>query len=214
MTKSRELRFGVRTEGRYSQYWTVRAGATRPDFYLASQRTGRFLHISLHDPSYGMHVKVNAPDGEVRKVLPYPDPFVPGVSRLVQLRVPRAAATSDAPPEKEVEWVDAPDDPEIWVSFEVLVEAPGADLREGEWNRGTTLVGRVPRSGGGSIAVVWWPMRGSGGSLTLPGKPGDRERVQAALAKGTVRACIHGPNPDGSIWFLELSAETAVQASD
>lgn len=207
MAKARELRFGVRTEDRYSQYWTVRAGATRPDFYLASQHTGRFLHISLHDPSYGMHVKVTAPEGEERNVLPYPDPLVAGVTRLVQLRVPRAATTYDAPPGKEVAWVNAPGDPEVWVSFVVLAEAPGADIREGEWNRGTTPVGRVPRSDGGTVAVMAWPMRGSGGSLTLPGKPGDRERVQAALAEGTVRVLVHGPNPDGSLWFLDLSPD-------
>jgi uncharacterized protein (DUF736 family) len=61
---ARELRFGVRSGDRVSQRWTIRAVANRPDVYIASERTGQFLHISLHDPIYGIHVRATLPDGE------------------------------------------------------------------------------------------------------------------------------------------------------
>jgi hypothetical protein len=62
---TRECRFGVRSGDDFGQYWTLRASATRMDFYLASQRTGAFLQVSAHDPAYGLHVRVKTPDGPV-----------------------------------------------------------------------------------------------------------------------------------------------------
>jgi hypothetical protein len=206
---TREMRFGVRLDERHSQYWKVRADVGRPDFYVASQRTGRFLHVSLHDPDYGMHVKVRAPEGLDQRVKPYPRRLVPGVVRLVQLRVPQAAVSYPVPA-RSVTWIDRPDDEALWVSFEILAEEPGAWRDEGSWNRGCTLVGRVPRSDGGTVAVAAWLMTGRDGTTSFDaGSIEAADAARAMIAKGGVRALIHGPNPDGSMWFLELTTAIA-----
>jgi len=206
----RELRFGVRVGERYSQYWRVGTDATRPDVYLASQRTGSFIQVSVHDPRYGMHVKVTLPTGVIRNTFPHPTPLVPGVTRLAELRVPLGAVTHDTPPAKAVRWVGPVEDTDVWTAFEVLAEEPGAAAREAEWNRGTLLVGRADRADGGTIAVAVWPMRGEGGNLAMSAPtPGEKERIREVAAQGKLRALVHGLNPDGSLWFLELRGELA-----
>ncbi len=97
----------------------------------------------------------------------------------------------------------------MWTAFEVLAEEPGAAAREGEWNRGKLLVGRAERADGGTIAVAAWAMRGEGGNLTMPATPEQKERMRAVAAEGKLRALVHGLNPDGSLWFLELRGELA-----
>jgi hypothetical protein len=207
----REVRFGVRDGDRYSQYWTVRAAAKRADIYVASQRTGGFLHISVHDPAYGLHVKVDAPQGPVKHVLPHPEPLAPGVTRLVQLRVPKSAATYAAPTGRNVGWVAAPEDPEVWVSFEVLALAAEAFTEEEPaWMRGIVPIRMIERLDGSGVGIAARWIKGDAGSLTLPAQPGDRERIKAVLdSGGEVRALIEGVNPDGSLWFLELRTEAA-----
>jgi hypothetical protein len=209
MSRGRELRFGVRAGDRHSQYWKVKADSGRSDFYVSSQRTGPFLHVSLHDPRYGMRVAVTLPTEESERVMEYPNPLAPGVTRLVQIVVPPAAVSYPAPARSDVRWVVGPDDPKIWVSFEVLSEAPEVDPTDGDWKHGTELVGRVPRSDGGTIAVVVWLMSGSGGHASFTPRGGDPDAVRAAVAAGGVRALVHGRNPDGSLWFLELFPEAA-----
>jgi hypothetical protein len=185
--------------------------ATRPDIYVSSQRTGGFLHISVHDPAYGLHVKVQAPQGEVKHVRPHPEPLAPGVTRLVQLRVPKSAATYEAPTGRNVGWVAAPDDPECWVSFEVLaLTAQAFAEEEPAWMQGIVPIRMIERSDGTAAGVAARWMKGDGGSLTLPAQPGDRERIKAVLdGGGEIRALLEGVNPDGSLWFLELRTEVA-----
>jgi len=143
--------------------------------------------------------------------MPWPTPAVPGVVRVVEVRVPRAVATDAAPSRSGVCWAEAPDDPEVWTAFEVLAEEPGAAEREAELDCGTELVGRVPRFGGGTIVVVSRSMTGFGGSLSFMPAYGSPESVAAAVAAGRYRALVSGPNPDGSVWFLELVSEGAAE---
>jgi hypothetical protein len=208
---AREVRFGVRANGRYSQYWTVRASAKGPDIYVASQRTGRFLHVSVHDPRYGLHVKVDVPDGQKTFRVPHPQPFVSGVTRLVQLRVPPATATFDAPTGRDVAWIEVLDDPNRWVAFEVLtMTAEAFSEADPAWMRGVVPTGVIVRRDGSAVGVAAWGMTGDSGSLTLPIGPEDRDRIRARIAAGAdIRAMLHGINPDGSIWFLELRSEAA-----
>lgn len=208
---SREVRFGVRDGDRHSQYWTVRAAARRPDIYVSSQRTGGFLHVSVHDPAYGLHVKVQSPQGEVKHVRPHPEPLARGVTRLVQLRVPKSAATYEAPTGRNVGWVAAPDDPEFWVSFEILaLTAEAFAEEEPAWMQGIVPIRLIGRADGTAVGVAARWMKGDGGSLALPAQPGDRARIQAALDRGgEIRALLEGVNPDGSLWFLELRTEVS-----
>ena len=180
--------------------------AGRPDIYLTSGRTGRFLHISVHQAEYGMHVKIKAPQGEQVHVVPHPKPLVEGVSRLVEIRIPPAAATYDTGRAQTV-WVTAPERPDLWIAFEVIAEEPGAANREADWNQGTAFVGRIPAYGGRTVAVAAWPMHGEGGSWTLPATDAEKDRIRAPVASGGVRALLQGSNPDGSLWFLELAGD-------
>jgi hypothetical protein len=129
--------------------------------------------------------------------------------RVVVIQVPNAVVSYDAPNRPDVVWVERPPDPRRWVAFEVLAEAPSAESREAEWSRGTVILGRVPRVDGGSLVVAAWAMHGRDETLTLKGQEGARERVRSAIADGDVRALVHGTNDDGSVWFLELRAESA-----
>lgn len=205
---ARELRFGVRWRGRVSQRWTIKAMANRPDIYIASERTGQFLHISLHDPLYGMHVKVTTPEGETHVVKDdWPPPLADGVQRVAQIAVPPEMATYPEPESENVMRVQALDDPEVWISFDVIVEEPGAAAREAEWKKGSTLVGRIDRSDGGTVAVVASGMRGGGGSLSFKPIFGTAEAARDAARTGRARLVVHGRNPDGSLFFLELRSE-------
>lgn len=47
-----------------------RAMAGRPDVYLASERTGRFFHVSFHDRTYGIRTEATTPGGERERVVP------------------------------------------------------------------------------------------------------------------------------------------------
>ena len=210
---SSEVRFGVTVDGRYSQRWVVRAMADRPDVYVMSQRTGRFLHLSLHDPAYGIHVKVNLSDGTREHRYSLPMEVVPGVRRIAQIIVPPSMATYDGPPRRGVIWV-AGDDPEIWISFDIVAEEPGSASRAAEWNRATELVGRIERSDGGTVTVVASLTRSHAGSLSFTPVSGTADAARQAAEEGRAHVLIHGKNADGSISFLELRAETPSNSAD
>ena len=109
---------------------------------------------------------------------------------------------------------DRPDDPTAWVSFDVLAEGPDAWQREDEWNRGCVYVGRVRRADGGSVVVAAWLMAGKDGSLSFDaGSEAAAAHARDAIGRGGIRALIHGSNPDGSLWFLELVPELASAAA-
>jgi hypothetical protein len=202
----RELRFGVTLAERRSQYWEVRASAKRSDIYLASERTGAFIHVSVHDPAYGLHVVARTPAGEQTVAIPHPVAVLPGVVRLVELRLPQAVVSYTDMTRKRVMWIERPDAQHVWVAFEVLAEAAGAASREAEWSRGCVIVGRVPRVDGGSVVVAGWLMTGQDGRFTFnTGTKEEADAVRAHVRGSEHRLLVNGTNPDGSIWFLELT---------
>jgi len=165
------------------------------------------MHVSVHDPAYGLHVKVKGPEGEASQVARNPDPLTKGVVRLMQVRIPPAAATYESA-RQDVHWVEAPVEPERWIAFEIIAELRGAITRQAEWDRGCVVIGRVPTSDRGSLAIAAWQMKGEGGSWTLPATDAQKQRVREAAASGTARVLIQGINPDGSLWFLDLAGES------
>ena len=165
----------------------------------------------MHDPAYGLHVKVQSPQGEVKHIRSHPKPLARGVTRLVQLRVPKSAATYEAPTGRNVGWVAAPGDPELWVSFEILaLTAEAFAEQEPAWMEGIVPIRMIERADGTAVGVAARWIKGDGGSLRLPAQPGDRERIRATLDRGSeIRALLEGVNPDGSLWFLELRTEAS-----
>ncbi len=170
------------------------------------------MHLSAHDRSYGMHIKVAAPGRPVRHVYPYPEPFQAGLTRVVQVRLALPSATHAAPARADrVVWIEAPPDPQLWVAVEVVLAEPGTD--SGDWRLGTTAIRSISRSGGGSIEVVAHGMQGLAGSVTAHATDDERRSVRDAIASGAdIRAIVHGLNPDGSLWLLELVRDAFTSA--
>jgi hypothetical protein len=82
---SKELRFGASDEERFSQYWKVRATPRRPELVVSGNRTGRFLHLTMHEDQAFWHIKVTLPDGVITRPWDPPSHVLPGVRRLVRL---------------------------------------------------------------------------------------------------------------------------------
>jgi hypothetical protein len=215
MSRGRALSFGITDGARYSQYWTVKTVAKRSDVYLASERTGGFLHVSLHDPSYGSHMKVTL-RGPAQIVPISPTRYPPGVIRVASLFVPPAALHYEPHGRPAVRWLPAPNEDEVWAAFEVLVEEPG--LASETWwpgcSVGSLLVGRLDVSDGSTVVVVVGATTGAPGSATFGADSADLAAARATIASGTARALVQGRSVDGSLWFLELSPATSAAASE
>lgn len=54
MSSTRSIRFGATDGTRYSEYWKVAGMARRPELVIAGNRTGHFMHVTMHkDERYG-----------------------------------------------------------------------------------------------------------------------------------------------------------------
>jgi hypothetical protein len=213
MSRGRQFSFGVTDGARYSQYWTVKTTAARPDVYLASEQTGRYLHLSLHDPSYGWHVKVTIP-GRAQTVPVISTRRSPGVSCIASLLIPPAVVRYGPHGRPSVRWLRASDDPRMWATFEVLLEEPGVASKASWPGRdvGSLLVGRLTVTNGSTVVVVFAATAGTGGSATFRSNPADLVDIQAGTASGTAHAIVLGQAEDGTLWFLELSSDAGSPA--
>ena len=123
-----DVRVGASDGVRFSQYWKVAPTAGRPELVVAGNRTGKFLHLTMHEVEAHWHIKVTLPDATVieRRWDP-PDEVLPGVRRLVQLLVTHASVRYTAPKRSgRVTWYPAPPDDQTWVEFTLMHCKEGA----------------------------------------------------------------------------------------
>jgi hypothetical protein len=159
-----------------------------------------------------MRVAVSAPGGEQEHIFPYPQPLAPGLIRVAQVRVRRMAVTFPASARSGVWWVPARGDARLWGSVVIVAEPAATRITEATSILGTASISRVQRADGGTIAVVAGAMRESEGRLNVR-TPDVTDELHAAMATRPLRALVHGLNPDGSLWFLELVNEVTARAA-
>lgn len=196
-----DLRFGASNGSLFSQYWKVAPTANRPELVLSGSRTGKILHLTMHEEGTHWHIKVTLPTSEViaRQWEP-PREILPGVRRLVQLLMPRVTVRYPAPRRSgRVVWFPAPCDDETWIEFTVMHCALGIpEIRNAE------VIGVVPMMDGTAVMVIARSRASESGSHTFPVADADEIRRQVSEA-GDVGALIHGAyDGDGCLWFLHL----------
>lgn len=193
----RELRFGVSDGRRFSQYWTVKSLA-RPELVIAGNRTGRFLHLTMHEDPASWHIKVMLPTGEEEHAWKPPKEIGPGLRRLVRLLTP-IEAVRHGPPKKssDVVWYAAPDE-QSWTEFTVL-----HFFQSGLQVRNADELGRVRLADASNAVVIARTIPAEPGTKTLP-VPDPDELRRLWAQSDTLAALVHGTHEDGCLWFLQL----------
>jgi hypothetical protein len=144
------LRFGAEDGKRFSQYWIVKATATRPELVIMGSRIGTFFHLTMHENEAFSRIKVTLPEGVFSRPWQPPLDVLPGVRRLVRLLVPMHAVRYPRPPRAgHVSWYPAPPDDETWVEFIVLhCRQSRPTIRHAD------LLGGVPLADGSEALVI------------------------------------------------------------
>jgi hypothetical protein len=194
---AREVRFGVSDGRRFSQYWTVKSLA-RPELVIAGNRTGKFLHLTMHEDPASWHIKVTLPTGMVEHAWEPPKEIGPGLRRLVRLLVP-VEAVRHGPPTRssDVVWYAAPDE-QTWVEFTILHSIQG-DLQV----RNADVLGRVRLADASTAVAIARIIPAEPGTATLP-VPDPDELRRLWAQSDTLAALVHGTHDDGCLWFLQL----------
>lgn len=211
---AREIRFGLTKDGRYSNHWTVIPKAGRPEFQIVNSAVnGRAFHISIHDPAYGFHVKVEDGSGRPPVKHAYPNEIRPGARRFVEIRMPPATICRDAPGKvNRIKWAVPPSEPETWVTFHVVVH--DVDIDNPTWWQGhlsgQALVGEAQLSDGRNLLVFAGVMPGYDGEWSGGTTSPNAEELKALARQGDAGAIIAGINLDNSLWLLDLPSATRV----
>jgi hypothetical protein len=195
---SKELRFGASDEERFSQYWKVRATPRRPELVVSGNRTGRFLHLTMHEDQAFWHIKVTLPDGVITRPWDPPSHVLPGVRRLVRLLVPVQAVRYPRPQRAErVTWYPAPLDDQTWVEFTLLHCRQGRPAI-----RNADLLGGLRLADGSEAVVIARHSPAEPGSATFSVE--DREEALRLFSRPEIGALLHGADADGCLWFLNV----------
>jgi hypothetical protein len=199
MAAQRSFRFGASDGRLYSQYWHVAAAKNRPELVFSGNRTGHFLHLTMHeDPAY-WHIKITLPEGVKEPSWDPPAERQPGVRRLFRLLLPFHAIRYPKPRHASlVDWYPAPLDEATWVEFTALHCTSGVPTISG-----ATLISGVTLADLSECVITTRHCPAEPGSVTLHAE--DPDEMKAILKRPDVGAIIHGTHPeDGSLWFLEL----------
>lgn len=211
---TREVRFGLTKDGRYSNHWTVIPKAGRPEFQIVNSAVnGRAFHISIHDPSYGFHVKVVDGSGMALVKHEYPNEILPGARRFVEVRMPQATVCRDAPAKAaRIAWFVPPPEPETWVTFQIVVH--DAEIDDPYWWRGHLsgqgLVGEALLSDGRNLVIVAGVMPGFDGEWSGHSNSPNAEELKRLARQGDAGAIFTGINLDNSLWLLDLPSANRV----
>jgi hypothetical protein len=197
----RDVRFGVIDGTRFSQYWKVAATTNRPELVISGNRTGSFLHLTMHESDAFWHIKVTPPNGAQERPWRPPSELLPGVRRLVRLVIPGEAVRHAAPRRHgRVAWYPASTDPDMWTQFTVLhcvrgrPEIPSANV-----------IGSARIADGSEAVVIAQLVRGSTEFFRFTAE--DADATRALFQRPTTAALIHGEDTaDGCLWVLELHA--------
>jgi hypothetical protein len=173
---------------------------------MSSAIHGGFFHVSVHDQTYGFHIK--AEDGSSREPrrLPYPSEIRPGARRYLEIRMPLAAVCRDAPRRPDrIKWYRPPEEPNVWATFHVLVHAQDIDDPKW-WTRGAAQfhVGETALADGSTLIVLASVMPGFDGEFTGHSESPNGELLRELARKGEAGALLMGRNRDESAWFLDL----------
>lgn len=91
MVAGSDIRVGVSDGGLFSQSWKVAPSASRPELVLSGNRTGHFMHLTMHEDPAHWHTKVGRRGDETSHPWTPPDERADGVRRLAQLLLPLEA---------------------------------------------------------------------------------------------------------------------------
>jgi hypothetical protein len=211
---TREMRFGLTKDGRYSNHWMVIPKAGRPEFQVVNSAVnGKAFHVSIHDPAYGFHVKVIDGSGMPPVKHNYPNEIRPGARRFVEIRMPQATVCRDAPKKADrVAWFVPPPEPETWVTFQIVVH--DADIDNPNWWQGHLsgqgLVGEALLPDGRNLVVFAGVMPGFDGEWSGSTNSPNAEELKALARQGDAEAMIAGINRDNSLWLLDLPSANRV----
>ena len=205
--------FAIRSDGKRSSYWRVRAGMAKPELFLEREGYGKKWHLSLH-ASGQWHMK----EGHKERIRwAKPGEAVPGYTRAVGIVQPVAVAHREdpAPPDRTVLVTVAPDaDP---TTFSLFIERPGANMIgwPGKNAMGTIFVGRIPlAAGAGTCCIVAHqePLRAGRAELPRPSNA-ELRQMREWVVGGVLVMTIVGELSDGAITLIDLRADPSVVAS-
>jgi len=165
---------------------------------MSGNRTGSFLHLTMHEDEAFWHMKVTLPDGVITRPWEPPRDVLPGVRRLVRLMIPvQAVRYARAPRAERVLWYPAPPDDQTWVEFTVL------HCRQGRPSiRNAQLLGGIWLADGSEALVIGRHSPAEPGSSTVP--VADREEALRLLRRPDIGVLLHGADADGCLWFLNV----------
>jgi hypothetical protein len=178
---------------------------------------GRAFHISIHDPSYGFHVKVVDGSGMPPVRHDYPKEIRRGARRFVEIRMPQATVCRDVPGKaNRIAWFVPPPEPETWVTFQIVVH--DADIDDPNWWQGRLsgqgLVGEAQLTDGRNLVVFAGVMPGFDGDWSGRSNSPNAEELKRLARQGDAGAIVTGINLDNSLWLLDLpSAKRAASGS-
>lgn len=199
MSSTKSIRFGVTDGKRHSEYWKVSAMVQRPELVIAGNRTGHFLHVTMHEDERYWHIKVVLPEGTIERTWTPPTEIQPGVRRLLQLRIPYQAVRNQPPKgAHRVVWLPAPPDERTWVECTVLHCVGGIPAI-----KNATAVGGVTLADGSAALAIARHAPATSGSHTF--RVPDVEEAKRILSRPDIGALIHGVlEPDGCLVFLQV----------
>lgn len=200
-TATRELRFGASDQERFSEYWKVTATSVRPELVLAGNRTGAFLHLTMHEDPAFWHIKVTLPEGVITREWRPPSDVLPGVRRLVRLLIPIQAVRYPPPKGADrVAWYPAPPEDRFWVEFTVLHRRAGRLAI-----KNADSLGAVGLADGSEAVIIGRHTPAETGFATISG---DRDAARRLLGRPNTGVWVHGVHPDGCLWFVNFLLRT------
>jgi hypothetical protein len=195
------VRFGVRRGDLRSQYWSIHCSA-RGDVYIASEKTGRFLHVSAHYSADHWRIVWIRPDGteQVDDGAP-PAERIPGTRVLAKILIPTSTVT-DPVPKKQVVWVPTPTHDDMWTVFSILVSDP-----PGPAIRGAVPLGSYTLPDGRIVSLVAQHGPALLGSVRFSPVGGDIDEARRQTEAGTAAALMVGRDERGTLLLLDLRPE-------
>jgi hypothetical protein len=204
--------FGIKSGGKRSSYWRVRAGMAKPELFLEREGYGQKWHFSLH-ASGQWHMKLN---GQQSVRWDRPDELAAGYIRAVGIVQPVAVAGREDPLPANAILVAVPPDADPTV-FSIFIEFPGADLNSwpGKDAMGAVLIGRIPlAANAGTCCVVAHQEQVPLNQAHFP-RPTDDElrQMREWAVDGVLAATIVGNFSDGAIAMFDLAGDPGLVAT-